>query len=206
MFVCSSVAFACLPGLMEHLSENYKYWKGLDEMKCKSLRPPPPSWPPARHPPSSYREKGVTTSTSSSGQRRPTCQLCQTVDNPWPGPNQLLTLPAQSGWRWKWRDVGAALTLCCHKMALLRMKKHATNLHFRYSKHYKLILSATLASSRWNLLLNKTCWTWEPKEHTCKLTSYFWWHCLCQGLDLVWLFYKLPTSWGAQVVKQIWGG
>uniref|UniRef100_A0A671UY54 Phosphodiesterase n=1 Tax=Sparus aurata TaxID=8175 RepID=A0A671UY54_SPAAU len=34
-------AFACLPGLMEHLSENYKYWKGLDEMKCKSLRPPP---------------------------------------------------------------------------------------------------------------------------------------------------------------------
>uniref|UniRef100_A0A8C4NWD3 Phosphodiesterase n=1 Tax=Dicentrarchus labrax TaxID=13489 RepID=A0A8C4NWD3_DICLA len=36
-------AFASLPGLMEHLSENYKYWKGLDEMKCKSLRPPPPS-------------------------------------------------------------------------------------------------------------------------------------------------------------------
>ncbi|KAI3362105.1 hypothetical protein L3Q82_012421 [Scortum barcoo] len=36
-------AFACLPGLMEHLSENYKYWKSLDEMKCKSLRPPPPS-------------------------------------------------------------------------------------------------------------------------------------------------------------------
>uniref|UniRef100_A0A3Q3GZ72 Phosphodiesterase n=1 Tax=Labrus bergylta TaxID=56723 RepID=A0A3Q3GZ72_9LABR len=36
-------AFANLPGLMEHLSENYKYWKGLDEMKCKSLRPPPPS-------------------------------------------------------------------------------------------------------------------------------------------------------------------
>ncbi|KAF7643621.1 hypothetical protein LDENG_00236290, partial [Lucifuga dentata] len=35
-------AFASLPGLMEHLSENYKYWKGLDEMKCKSLRPPPP--------------------------------------------------------------------------------------------------------------------------------------------------------------------
>ncbi|CAL8320199.1 unnamed protein product [Lota lota] len=34
-------AFASLPGLMEHLSENYKYWKGLDEMKCKSLRPPP---------------------------------------------------------------------------------------------------------------------------------------------------------------------
>uniref|UniRef100_A0A6Q2WQK9 Phosphodiesterase n=1 Tax=Esox lucius TaxID=8010 RepID=A0A6Q2WQK9_ESOLU len=35
-------AFASLPGLMEHLSENYKYWKGLDDMKCKSLRPPPP--------------------------------------------------------------------------------------------------------------------------------------------------------------------
>uniref|UniRef100_A0A8C9WB63 Phosphodiesterase n=2 Tax=Scleropages formosus TaxID=113540 RepID=A0A8C9WB63_SCLFO len=34
-------AFASLPGLMEHLSENYKYWKSLDEMKCKSLRPPP---------------------------------------------------------------------------------------------------------------------------------------------------------------------
>ncbi|KAL7844800.1 hypothetical protein SRHO_G00233390 [Serrasalmus rhombeus] len=36
-------AFAGLPGLMEHLAENYKYWKSLDEMKCKSLRPPPPS-------------------------------------------------------------------------------------------------------------------------------------------------------------------
>ncbi|XP_034094880.1 LOW QUALITY PROTEIN: high affinity cAMP-specific and IBMX-insensitive 3',5'-cyclic phosphodiesterase 8B [Gymnodraco acuticeps] len=36
-------AFASLPGLMEHLSENYNYWKGLDEMKCKSLRPPPAS-------------------------------------------------------------------------------------------------------------------------------------------------------------------
>ncbi|KAF6721736.1 High affinity cAMP-specific and IBMX-insensitive 3',5'-cyclic phosphodiesterase 8B [Oryzias melastigma] len=36
-------AFASLPVLMEHLSENYKYWKTLDEMKCKSLRPPPPS-------------------------------------------------------------------------------------------------------------------------------------------------------------------
>lgn len=35
-------AFASLPGLMEHLAENYKYWKNLDEMKCKSLRPPPP--------------------------------------------------------------------------------------------------------------------------------------------------------------------
>ncbi|XP_012725132.2 high affinity cAMP-specific and IBMX-insensitive 3',5'-cyclic phosphodiesterase 8B isoform X1 [Fundulus heteroclitus] len=36
-------AFASLPNLMEHLSENYKYWKNLDEMKCKSLRPSPPS-------------------------------------------------------------------------------------------------------------------------------------------------------------------
>uniref|UniRef100_A0A8C7XBE8 3',5'-cyclic-AMP phosphodiesterase n=1 Tax=Oryzias sinensis TaxID=183150 RepID=A0A8C7XBE8_9TELE len=36
-------AFAGLPVLMEHLSENYKYWKTLDEGKCKSLRPPPPS-------------------------------------------------------------------------------------------------------------------------------------------------------------------
>ncbi|XP_048875014.1 high affinity cAMP-specific and IBMX-insensitive 3',5'-cyclic phosphodiesterase 8B isoform X2 [Brienomyrus brachyistius] len=36
-------AFANLPGLMEHLSENYKYWRSLDEMKCKSLRPPTPS-------------------------------------------------------------------------------------------------------------------------------------------------------------------
>ncbi|TRY64925.1 hypothetical protein DNTS_024612 [Danionella cerebrum] len=35
-------AFASLPSLMEHLAENYKYWKNLDEMKCKSLRPPPP--------------------------------------------------------------------------------------------------------------------------------------------------------------------
>lgn len=46
--LCVPSAFACLPGLMEHLSENYKYWKGLDEMKCKSLRPPPPSWPVPR--------------------------------------------------------------------------------------------------------------------------------------------------------------
>ncbi|XP_057674565.1 high affinity cAMP-specific and IBMX-insensitive 3',5'-cyclic phosphodiesterase 8B [Corythoichthys intestinalis] len=36
-------AFASLPGLMENLSENYKYWKTLDDMKCKNLRPPPPS-------------------------------------------------------------------------------------------------------------------------------------------------------------------
>lgn len=66
--VCPSVAFACLPGLMEHLSENYKYWKGLDEMKCKSLRPPPPSWPPPRRPPSSHSERGRTTAAASSGE------------------------------------------------------------------------------------------------------------------------------------------
>ncbi|KAK7895908.1 hypothetical protein WMY93_021233 [Mugilogobius chulae] len=36
-------AFASLPDLMEHLSTNYKYWKTLDDMKCKSLRPPPSS-------------------------------------------------------------------------------------------------------------------------------------------------------------------
>ncbi|XP_015220404.2 high affinity cAMP-specific and IBMX-insensitive 3',5'-cyclic phosphodiesterase 8B isoform X2 [Lepisosteus oculatus] len=34
-------AFANLPGLMQNLAENYKYWKTLDEMKCKSLRHPP---------------------------------------------------------------------------------------------------------------------------------------------------------------------
>lgn len=43
--VCVPAAFAGLPILMEHLSENYKYWKTLDEGRCKSLRPPPPSWP-----------------------------------------------------------------------------------------------------------------------------------------------------------------
>uniref|UniRef100_A0A8C2CLE3 Phosphodiesterase 8B n=1 Tax=Cyprinus carpio TaxID=7962 RepID=A0A8C2CLE3_CYPCA len=47
MLLISSVSFspyftfASLPGLMENLAENYKYWKNLDEMKCKSLRPPP---------------------------------------------------------------------------------------------------------------------------------------------------------------------
>ncbi|XP_056146450.1 high affinity cAMP-specific and IBMX-insensitive 3',5'-cyclic phosphodiesterase 8B [Lampris incognitus] len=35
-------AFACLPILMEHLTENYTYWKSLDDMNCKSLRPPTP--------------------------------------------------------------------------------------------------------------------------------------------------------------------
>lgn len=47
--MCLLTAFASLPGLVEHLSENYKYWKRLDEMKCKSLRPPPPSWPNPRY-------------------------------------------------------------------------------------------------------------------------------------------------------------
>lgn len=26
---------------MQHLDNNFKYWKGLDEMKLLSLRPPP---------------------------------------------------------------------------------------------------------------------------------------------------------------------
>ncbi|XP_002940920.1 high affinity cAMP-specific and IBMX-insensitive 3',5'-cyclic phosphodiesterase 8B isoform X1 [Xenopus tropicalis] len=31
-------AFAHLPNLILHLTDNYKYWKSLDELKCKSLR------------------------------------------------------------------------------------------------------------------------------------------------------------------------
>ncbi|XP_074877268.1 high affinity cAMP-specific and IBMX-insensitive 3',5'-cyclic phosphodiesterase 8B isoform X7 [Buteo buteo] len=34
-------AFAHLPVLMQHLANNYKHWKTLDELKCKSLRLPP---------------------------------------------------------------------------------------------------------------------------------------------------------------------
>ncbi|ROL42182.1 High affinity cAMP-specific and IBMX-insensitive 3',5'-cyclic phosphodiesterase 8A [Anabarilius grahami] len=34
-------AFADLPNLMQHLDNNFKYWKGLDEQKLRSLRPPP---------------------------------------------------------------------------------------------------------------------------------------------------------------------
>ncbi|KAM6202396.1 high affinity cAMP-specific and IBMX-insensitive 3',5'-cyclic phosphodiesterase 8A [Rhynchocyon petersi] len=34
-------AFVNLPDLMQHLDNNFKYWKGLDEMKLCSLRPPP---------------------------------------------------------------------------------------------------------------------------------------------------------------------
>uniref|UniRef100_A0A2K6A3J1 Phosphodiesterase n=2 Tax=Mandrillus leucophaeus TaxID=9568 RepID=A0A2K6A3J1_MANLE len=34
-------AFLDLPDLMQHLDNNFKYWKGLDEMKLRSLRPPP---------------------------------------------------------------------------------------------------------------------------------------------------------------------
>ncbi|KFW06824.1 High affinity cAMP-specific and IBMX-insensitive 3',5'-cyclic phosphodiesterase 8A, partial [Eurypyga helias] len=30
-----------LPNLMQHLDNNFKYWKGLDERKLRSLRPPP---------------------------------------------------------------------------------------------------------------------------------------------------------------------
>lgn len=34
-------AFVDLPNLMQHLDDNFKYWKGLDEQKLRSLRPPP---------------------------------------------------------------------------------------------------------------------------------------------------------------------
>ncbi|XP_075414155.1 high affinity cAMP-specific and IBMX-insensitive 3',5'-cyclic phosphodiesterase 8A [Tenrec ecaudatus] len=34
-------AFVDLPDLMQHLDNNFKYWKGLDEMQLRSLRPPP---------------------------------------------------------------------------------------------------------------------------------------------------------------------
>ncbi|XP_076792927.1 high affinity cAMP-specific and IBMX-insensitive 3',5'-cyclic phosphodiesterase 8A isoform X2 [Arvicanthis niloticus] len=34
-------AFVDLPNLMQHLDDNFKYWKGLDEKKLLSLRPPP---------------------------------------------------------------------------------------------------------------------------------------------------------------------
>lgn len=43
-----SAAFADLPNLMQHLDNNFKYWKGLDERKLRSLRPPP-EWPPWRN-------------------------------------------------------------------------------------------------------------------------------------------------------------
>lgn len=36
-----SAAFADLPNLMQHLDNNFKYWKGLDDRKLHSLRPPP---------------------------------------------------------------------------------------------------------------------------------------------------------------------
>ncbi|XP_021087331.1 high affinity cAMP-specific and IBMX-insensitive 3',5'-cyclic phosphodiesterase 8A isoform X2 [Mesocricetus auratus] len=34
-------AFVDLPDLMQHLDDNFKYWKALDEKKLRSLRPPP---------------------------------------------------------------------------------------------------------------------------------------------------------------------
>uniref|UniRef100_A0A674MR66 Phosphodiesterase n=1 Tax=Takifugu rubripes TaxID=31033 RepID=A0A674MR66_TAKRU len=34
-------AFADLPNLMQHLDNNFKYWKSLDDRKLHSLRPPP---------------------------------------------------------------------------------------------------------------------------------------------------------------------
>jgi hypothetical protein len=36
-----SPAFVDLPNLMQHLDDNFRYWKGLDEKKLRSLRPPP---------------------------------------------------------------------------------------------------------------------------------------------------------------------
>ncbi|XP_048337777.1 high affinity cAMP-specific and IBMX-insensitive 3',5'-cyclic phosphodiesterase 8A isoform X2 [Sphaerodactylus townsendi] len=33
-------AFADLPNLMQHLDNNFKYWKGLDDRKLRTLRPP----------------------------------------------------------------------------------------------------------------------------------------------------------------------
>ncbi|EPY75032.1 High-affinity cAMP-specific and IBMX-insensitive 3,5-cyclic phosphodiesterase 8A-like protein [Camelus ferus] len=35
------VPFVDLPELMQHLDNNFKYWKGLDELKLRTLRPPP---------------------------------------------------------------------------------------------------------------------------------------------------------------------
>uniref|UniRef100_H9G9E2 Phosphodiesterase n=1 Tax=Anolis carolinensis TaxID=28377 RepID=H9G9E2_ANOCA len=34
-------AFADLPNLMQHMDNNFKYWKGLDDQKLRTLRPPP---------------------------------------------------------------------------------------------------------------------------------------------------------------------
>ncbi|CAH7343889.1 Pde8a [Phodopus roborovskii] len=34
-------AFVDLPDLMQHLDDNFKYWKALDEKQLRSLRPPP---------------------------------------------------------------------------------------------------------------------------------------------------------------------
>uniref|UniRef100_A0A8C5CM29 Phosphodiesterase n=1 Tax=Gadus morhua TaxID=8049 RepID=A0A8C5CM29_GADMO len=34
-------AFADLPNLMQHLDNNFKYWKGMDDRKLHKLRPPP---------------------------------------------------------------------------------------------------------------------------------------------------------------------
>lgn len=36
----SLLAFAHIPVLMQHLAINYKHWKTLDELKCRSLRLP----------------------------------------------------------------------------------------------------------------------------------------------------------------------
>lgn len=39
-FNVALAAFAHLPALMQHLADNYKHWKTLDDLKCKSLRLP----------------------------------------------------------------------------------------------------------------------------------------------------------------------
>lgn len=105
--------------------------------------------------------------------------------------------------------LGAALTLCCHLMALLSIysitkKKHATNLHFSYHEHYnKLILSAICASSPFSTLISAIK---EDLVDTKDERTHLYTHCHAFGDDvcvrlstLVRLFSKLPTSRGAQV-------
>lgn len=105
--------------------------------------------------------------------------------------------------------LGAALTLCCHLMALLSIysitkKKHATNLHFSYHEHYnKLILSAICASSPFSTLISAIK---EDLVDTKDERTHLYTHCHAFGDDvcvrlstLVRLFSKLPTLRGAQV-------
>lgn len=99
--------------------------------------------------------------------------------------------------------LGAALTLCCHLMALLSIysitkKKHATNLHFSYHEHYnKLILSAICASSPFSTLISAIK---EDLVDTKDERTHLYTHCHAFGDDVcVRLFSKLPTLRGAQV-------